>query len=107
MCTFGVLGLSCEVSAAPKGLHTTARDPKRAHLRVLVFEMKNASEEGQRRAKFWAVPGGWGPVQGGPKFGPISMFGSVGIGQDSVGVMAQNIKTLVLVNLAQLDIGQT
>ena len=31
MCTFGVLGLSCEAPAAPKprGFHTTAREPKR------------------------------------------------------------------------------
>ena len=36
MCTFGVLGLSCEVPAAPKpsGFHTTTREPKRAHLRA-------------------------------------------------------------------------
>ena len=40
MCTFGVLGLSCEAPAAqkPPGFHTTAREPKRAHLRVLVFK---------------------------------------------------------------------
>ena len=39
MCTFGVLGLSCEAPGAlkPPGLHTTAREPKRAHLRVPVF----------------------------------------------------------------------
>ena len=35
MCTFGVLGLSCEAWAAekPPGVHTTAREPKRAHFR--------------------------------------------------------------------------
>ena len=39
MCTFGVLGLLCEAPASPKppGFHTTAREPKRAHLRVPVF----------------------------------------------------------------------
>ena len=39
LCTFGVLGLSCEAPAAPKppGFHTTAREPKRAHLRVPIF----------------------------------------------------------------------
>ena len=38
--TFGVLGLSCEAPAAPKlpGFYTTAREPKRARLRVLVFK---------------------------------------------------------------------
>ena len=36
MCTFGVLWLWCEAPAAPKkpGFHTTAREPKCAHLRV-------------------------------------------------------------------------
>ena len=36
MCTFGVLWLLCEAPAAPKllGFHTTARNPKRAHLSV-------------------------------------------------------------------------
>ena len=34
--TFGVLGLSCETPATskPMGFHTTAGEPKRAHLRV-------------------------------------------------------------------------
>ena len=41
MCTFGVLGLSCETSAAPKplGIHSTT---KRAHVRVPEF--KNTTE---------------------------------------------------------------
>ena len=40
MCTFGVLGLSCETPAAPKPLElqTTAREPKRAHFRVPAFK---------------------------------------------------------------------
>ena len=40
MCTFGVLGLSCEALAAPKppGFHTTARVPKRVYLREAVFK---------------------------------------------------------------------
>ena len=35
LCTFGVLGLSCEALAAPKppGFHTTAREPERAHFK--------------------------------------------------------------------------
>ena len=39
MCTFGVLGLSCEAQAVPKPpwFHTTTREPKSAHLRVPVF----------------------------------------------------------------------
>ena len=47
MCTFGVLGLSCEAPAAPKppGLHTTAR----AHFRVPAF--KNTTEDTQRDTK--------------------------------------------------------
>ena len=73
MCTFGVLGFSCEAPAAPKppGFHTTAREPKRAHLRVPVFtkttkiqrennqwETKRAkfvAGDGKKSAKFWAV----------------------------------------------------
>ena len=40
MCAFGVLWLLCEAPPAPKlpGFHTTVREPKRAHLRVLAFE---------------------------------------------------------------------
>ena len=39
MFTLGVLGLWCEAPAAPKPpwFHMTTREPKRAHLRVLVF----------------------------------------------------------------------
>ena len=47
MCTFGVLGLSCEAPAAPKppGPHTTAR----AHPRVPA--LKNTTEDTQRDTK--------------------------------------------------------
>ena len=57
----------------PPGFHTTAREPKRAHLRVPVFKNTTkiqrentqrgkkrtnfAAGEGEKRAKFWAVPG--------------------------------------------------
>ena len=75
MCTFGVLGLSCE---AP---------PKRVHLRVSSFKNTTkipredlqrgkkrtnvAAGEGKKRAKFWAVQGKGGPGKGGPgKGGP-------------------------------------
>ena len=37
MCTFGVLRLPCEAPAARSG-HMTTKEPKRAHLRVLVFK---------------------------------------------------------------------
>ena len=55
----------------PPGFHTTAREPKRAHLRVPVFKNttkiqrkgptregeknKNCGGRGKKRAKFWAV----------------------------------------------------
>ena len=72
MCTFGVLGLSCEVLAAPKpsGFHTTTREPKRAHLSFPAFEntTKIQREDTQRetkRAKFWAVRRSRGPAEGG------------------------------------------
>ena len=44
MFTFGVLGLSCEAPAAPKppGFHTTAREPKRGHLRVPEWEREKS-----------------------------------------------------------------
>ncbi len=65
----------------PPGFHTTAREPKRAHFRVPAF--KNTTKNSTRRhperqkknvmggrlvksAKFWAVRGGEGPVEGGP-----------------------------------------
>ena len=54
MCTFGVLGLSCEAPAAPKppGFHTTAREPKRAHLRVPVFtKTTKIQREGRGKKK--------------------------------------------------------
>ena len=40
MFTFGVLWLLCEATAAPKppGFHTTAREPKRAHLSAPAFK---------------------------------------------------------------------
>ena len=60
MCTFGVLGLSCETPAAPKpsGFHTTAREPKRAHFMAPSFKntTKIQREDTQRdtkRAKRW------------------------------------------------------
>ena len=91
MFTFGVLGLSCASpggpvwwgrrgftrqprrpgQVGPPGFHTTAREPKRAHLRVPVFKNttkiqrkgptregeknKNCGGRGKKRAKFWAV----------------------------------------------------
>ena len=55
MLTFGVLGLSCEASAAPKplGFHTTTREPKRADLRVPSFKntTKIPREDPQRVKK--------------------------------------------------------
>ena len=79
MCTFGVLGLSCEAPAAPKppGFHTTAREPKRAHLSLqntTKIQREDtqrgkkrtnfAAGEGKKRAKFWAVPGEGRPREG-------------------------------------------
>ena len=53
MCTFRVLGLSCEVPAAlkPPGFHTTVREPKRAHLRVPAFEPPKFKEKTEREKK--------------------------------------------------------
>ena len=57
------------------GFHTTAREPKRAHLRVLFFKKptkiprersENGSGRGKKRANFWAVRWRGGPVEGGP-----------------------------------------
>ena len=60
MCTFGVLGLSCEAPAAPKppGFHTTARDPNQNSMKRPPREeerMEIVAGEGKKRAKFWAV----------------------------------------------------
>ena len=56
MCTFGVLLLSCEAPAAPKppgGVHTTAREPERAHERVPAIKntTKIPREDPQRERK--------------------------------------------------------
>ena len=65
-----------QIDFGPPGLHTTAREPKRAHLRVPAFnhhqnskrrpperEEKNAfcGGRGKNSAKFWAVQGKGGP----------------------------------------------
>ena len=73
MCTFGVLGLSCANPGGPKppGLHTTAREPKRAHFRAPALQKHHQNStrrhperhkksetvagKGEKRAKFWAV----------------------------------------------------
>ena len=59
MCTFGVLGLSCEAPAAPKppGFHTTAQEPKRVHLRVLQNTTKIQREDPQRGKRTNFAPG--------------------------------------------------
>ena len=61
MCTFGVLGLLCEAPAAPKphGLHTTTREPKRAHFRVPAFKnttkiQREDTQRGKKRTNFAA-----------------------------------------------------
>ena len=86
MCTFGVLGLSCEALAAqsgpkPPGFHTTTREPKRAHLRVLAFknhqnstrrpperEEKNefCGGRGKKKSEILGGPAAGGPAEGGP-----------------------------------------
>ena len=88
MYTFGVLGLSCEAPAAPKppGFHTTAREPKRAHLSAPAlqtpkFHEKTPREGGKERIlwregkkreilgppPFWAPPF-WAPPFEAPFF---------------------------------------
>ena len=72
-------GLSCEALAAsgPPGFHTTAREPKRAYLRVPALKntTKIQREDPQRdtkRAKWWRDRGKkkseilGGPAEGGP-----------------------------------------
>ena len=71
----------------PPGFHTTAREPKRAHFRALALQKHHQNStrrppereeknefcggRGEKRAKFWAVPGKGGPGKGGPgKGGP-------------------------------------
>ena len=73
VCTFGVLGLSCEAPAAPKppGFHTTTREPKRAHLRVLVFNnttkiKREDTQRGKNRTNFAAREGKKSEILGGP-----------------------------------------
>ena len=73
MCTFGVLGLSCEAPAAPKppGLHTTAREPKRAHVRALALRKhyQNSTKglpREEERKKIVAVEGQKSEILGGP-----------------------------------------
>ena len=87
MCTFGVLGaVVCEPRrpglVGPPGFHTTAREPKRAHLSAPVSKNTTkiqredthrgkkrtnfAAGEGKKRAKFWEVQGKGGPGKGGP-----------------------------------------
>ena len=80
------LGLSCEAPAAPKppGFHTTAREPKRAHLSATALQnttkiQREDPREGrkerilrrerEKRAKFWAVQGkgGSGSTETKPK----------------------------------------
>ena len=65
MFTFGVLGLSCEVPAAPKppGFHTTAREPKREHLRPRRFkhhqiQRKRPTREGEKERNLGRSGGG-------------------------------------------------
>ena len=65
----------------PPGFHTTAREPKRAHLSAPVFKTTTKFQRedlpereermrfpaGERKsAKFWAVQGKGGPAEGGP-----------------------------------------
>ena len=57
MCTFGVLGLSCETPAAPR-----AGDQPPAEGR----KNENCGGRGKKRAKFWAVLGRGGPGEGSP-----------------------------------------
>ena len=81
MCTFGVLGLSCETPAAPtrpgrRGSHTTAREPKRTHFRVPAFKTppkfheetpretqkeRNGGGKGKKKSEILG-----GPAEGGP-----------------------------------------
>ena len=95
MCTLGVLGLSCASPGGPvwwgrRGSHTTAREPRRAHLRVPVFKnttkiQREDIQRGKKRTNFAAGeekkernfgrsrggPGKGGPGKGGPgKGGP-------------------------------------
>ena len=71
--------VSCEAPAAPKppGLHTTAREPKRAHLRVPVFTKKKREDTQRERQKEQNLVRERekrernldGPAEGGPKEG--------------------------------------
>ena len=75
-----VVWLSCEAPAAPKppGFHTTAREPKRAHLRVPVFknttkiQRKGPTREGgsgKTESEILGCPVEGGPAEGGPAEG--------------------------------------
>ena len=98
------------VSSAPKppGLHTTAREPKRAHFRAPTFKnttkiqredpqereerKKIMAGEGKKRAKCWAVrrralPVGGGPGEGGPGEGGPGGGVRVGVVRVGVGVV--------------------
>ncbi len=75
MCTFGVVGLSCETPATegwegpkPPGLHTTAREPKRAHFRVPAFRntIKTAERAKEKRNYGRSCPFEGGLGEGGP-----------------------------------------
>ena len=77
-------------AAKPPRFHTTAREPKRAHLRVPTFINTTKSQRGdtqrsrkstkwererEKRAKFWAVRRRECPVQGGPAQGGLASGG--------------------------------
>ena len=84
---WGPEGLGARLAAwGPPGLHTTAREPKRAHLSAPAFKnttkiqredppereerMRFPVGERKKRAKFWAVQGKGGPAEEGVRGAP-------------------------------------
>ena len=97
MCTFGVLGLSCEAQAAPEATGVS-HDNERAQ--TCTFEgsglqkhhqnsakgptrekrLKTVAGEGKKGAKFWGSSGGGVQRRGGPAEGLGFRFGVEGLG---------------------------
>ena len=85
----------------PPGFHTTAREPKRAHLRVPAFKnttkiqrerpkerekrMKTVTGEGKKKSEILGGPAEGGPAEGGPAEGGSGGRGSGGRGSGGGG----------------------
>ena len=94
MCTFGVLGLSCEATR-PRSRRGFTRQPKSPNVHIRAprrfkhhqnstrrppereERVKIVAGEGRKRAKFWAVLGRMGPGKDGPGKGGLGKGGLV------------------------------